>query len=745
MARNIYQVYQNNPITTNEDTDLIYIGQSPYGIGDNAAITYEDFKSQFSGSGNVTTDGIALVGQIPLFSSEFNIEPSALSDSGTVFTVIYGMGSPQFIVGESGVVQTQNSILDDSGGNLLTGGNLSIGVGATPGKSLFMPTDTYNSYIPTITSSNDGSFSFFNFIADNFGFDTDPSGSLRIGGKCNLKNPNDYDYKALLSGTALDGSSDNGGAALVLIHNGSGNRQFGLTASENLLSPPDATHPIARWVMGASSIDFSIVSTDGTINLPLFFQRDYGPAQFFGKLSIGNDLPIYKVDIQDSDASLHLEDNDSIPDTPSSGIVLFSNFDTDLGKSVAYYKDSSANVIPIGGGSGSITSIDTTNYLTVDGTPGGTITTTGELSINPDYLYYSPTSFNSFFGGAGNVSITGHYNVAGGHDAGESLGSGDSNTLYGYQAGNAIDSSNANSAFGNNALAQTTGTSNNAFGSLAGYSLEDGNYNSIFGDSALGASSSDSYNSVFGYHALWISSGPYNSVFGANAFVASSGTLTGVTGLGYNIGSGVTDSSYLLLLGYNATCADSITNAAAIGANSTVAVSNAYSYGPVGTEVKHGFGTDTPIANMHVEGDFYRNGVSSLSFTPTGKHYDQSTVQTDGATSQTLITIPIPTTSAASAGSVLCAEATILAISTIGDGCAYATTSAQVYFDGSTSLPIVTFPTITFDTSGSLTLASASWAIVGTNLLLNVTGINAYFVNWISDFNYFANASGLTP
>ena len=45
---NIYQVYQANPITSNASTDLIYCGQSPYGISNDAAITFANFSAQFS-------------------------------------------------------------------------------------------------------------------------------------------------------------------------------------------------------------------------------------------------------------------------------------------------------------------------------------------------------------------------------------------------------------------------------------------------------------------------------------------------------------------------------------------------------------------------------------------------------------------------------------------------------------------------------------------------------------------------
>ena len=50
MSKNIDQIYTTNPITTNAPDDLLYVGQSPYGTGDDAAIKYSDFESQLSGA-----------------------------------------------------------------------------------------------------------------------------------------------------------------------------------------------------------------------------------------------------------------------------------------------------------------------------------------------------------------------------------------------------------------------------------------------------------------------------------------------------------------------------------------------------------------------------------------------------------------------------------------------------------------------------------------------------------------------
>ncbi len=47
MSKNISQVYTSNPITSNQAGDLMYFGRSPYGIGDDTAMTFSDFEAQF--------------------------------------------------------------------------------------------------------------------------------------------------------------------------------------------------------------------------------------------------------------------------------------------------------------------------------------------------------------------------------------------------------------------------------------------------------------------------------------------------------------------------------------------------------------------------------------------------------------------------------------------------------------------------------------------------------------------------
>ena len=48
MSKNIHQIFVANPITSNASTDLMYFGQSPYGVGNDAGMTFANFAAQFA-------------------------------------------------------------------------------------------------------------------------------------------------------------------------------------------------------------------------------------------------------------------------------------------------------------------------------------------------------------------------------------------------------------------------------------------------------------------------------------------------------------------------------------------------------------------------------------------------------------------------------------------------------------------------------------------------------------------------
>jgi hypothetical protein len=97
MSKNIDQVFIANPITTNIGTDLMYFGQSPYGAGNDAAMTYANFSAQFlsvaglpvtvpkGGTGIVTTTAYALITGGTTATGAFQ-HVSGLGTAGQVLT-----------------------------------------------------------------------------------------------------------------------------------------------------------------------------------------------------------------------------------------------------------------------------------------------------------------------------------------------------------------------------------------------------------------------------------------------------------------------------------------------------------------------------------------------------------------------------------------------------------------------------------------------------------------------------------
>jgi hypothetical protein len=84
-SENIHQVFIANPITSNAPTDLMYFGQSPYGIGNDAAMTYANFSAQF-----ISTLSFTAVGSTPnadgasTSGSSITLQPASATLPGLV-------------------------------------------------------------------------------------------------------------------------------------------------------------------------------------------------------------------------------------------------------------------------------------------------------------------------------------------------------------------------------------------------------------------------------------------------------------------------------------------------------------------------------------------------------------------------------------------------------------------------------------------------------------------------------------
>lgn len=101
MSSNINQIYIANPVTTNLDTDLIYVGRSPYAATDDAAIDFADFKAQFALSAGSFTSGSVIFAnasnQLTQNNAQFywnNVNERLGVGTSTVLAPIHAVGRP---------------------------------------------------------------------------------------------------------------------------------------------------------------------------------------------------------------------------------------------------------------------------------------------------------------------------------------------------------------------------------------------------------------------------------------------------------------------------------------------------------------------------------------------------------------------------------------------------------------------------------------------------------------------------
>ena len=127
---------------------------------------------------------------------------------------------------------------------------------------------------------------------------------------------------------------------------------------------------------------------------------------------------------------------------------------------------------------------------------------------------------NYFFGGAGNLTMTGGDNTATGYQALLSNTDGSGNTATGEFALQKNTSGSGNTASGWHALRyNTTGISNTAFGFASLALSSTGDSNTAVGNAALNVNYNGSYNTVLGHYAMFTNiSGSHNVAIGQNAF-----------------------------------------------------------------------------------------------------------------------------------------------------------------------------------------------------------------------------------
>jgi len=206
-----------------------------------------------------------------------------------------------------------------------------------------------------------------------------------------------------------------------------------------------------------------------------------------------------------------------------------------------------ADQTAVGTGGGTVTAIMAGNGLT-----GGTITTTGTLSIDGTKVALLGSS-NVF---TGSQSTTGDFS-ANGNVSGNFLNASTAFNLAGFQVlSEAISNQNlflgidagAANNIGGVGDPTSTGSSNTFLGVLTGKFNTDGNYNTFAGSGAGYNNTTGSQNSYFGANAGYANSGNDNTVVGFNAAYSNTGVQNTVAGS--QSGYATTSGSGNVFLGY---------------------------------------------------------------------------------------------------------------------------------------------------------------------------------------------------
>jgi hypothetical protein len=112
MSMNINQVFMANPITVNASTDLMYFGQSPYGAGNDAAMTFANFQAQFATATYSTHNAVLTTNATGV------VTPIALTDGQVVIGSSIGAPIAGTLTAGTGITITNghNSITVTSNG-----------------------------------------------------------------------------------------------------------------------------------------------------------------------------------------------------------------------------------------------------------------------------------------------------------------------------------------------------------------------------------------------------------------------------------------------------------------------------------------------------------------------------------------------------------------------------------------------------------------------------------------------------
>lgn len=115
----------------------------------------------------------------------------------------------------------------------------------------------------------------------------------------------------------------------------------------------------------------------------------------------------------------------------------------------------------------------------------------------------------------------------------------------------------------------------------------------------------------------------------------------------------------------------------------------------------------------------------------------QAALQTNNNTATTILSFALPLSNPATA--IVC-RASVAAISVTGTASAAAFDMglAGAYYNGTSVVALGSLPAATSRKTPSTFVALAAWSVVGSNLVLRVTGVTAQSINWVCSYEVFA-------
>ncbi len=258
MARDIEQIFTDNPATTMELTDLVYLGRSPFDVLDDFAITFDDFQKSITDLGILNSLDVAGIATAYNFVPGFLTQATAGGTTTLLATSVYmqwftgTMNEDIVMPVTSTLIQGQGNLLANKSSGILTikssGGNtiLEMAPNSFAEMICILTSGTTETSWNFIYDSNDIGVSSLTGTPDQISFSS-PTGDVIASLPQDIAPTSDVTFNSLvLTGTPLDPASggtgiDNGSSTInidgPIVFNGAFSFEATLTGNTNITFP----------------------------------------------------------------------------------------------------------------------------------------------------------------------------------------------------------------------------------------------------------------------------------------------------------------------------------------------------------------------------------------------------------------------------------------------------------------------------------------------------------------------------